>query len=75
MEKDSTLEQYKYLFDDMVDFALAKEKDGYTNKLESFEQHKNRIKIEFFDGVDEYFNHLKHGYNVIIEEIKSYKKL
>ena len=61
----------KEVMSKILDMTLEQGKDGYNNKLISFEMHKQRVKIESLKAFDTYVHRLEHGYTAIIQTIEN----
>jgi hypothetical protein len=64
----------KQLRSELLNIILDETKEESDNKLESFEAKKNKIEQQFEAAYSEYLEHLKNGYEVIINEIATQLK-
>lgn len=61
-------------FSEWLDIMLDVSKVDYHNDLEPFNVYKERMKAQGVKVFQDYTNSIQHGYNIILEQIKSDEK-
>lgn len=64
-------DSFRELRDQMFANLIEKEKENYSNPLESFEVYAARIKEKLHVSTEDYLDHLQQGYGVILSKIAS----
>lgn len=62
------------IFGEMMDVIIDQDKENYHNDLEPFEVYKERTKVKGVKVFNDYINSVQHGYDVILQKIKTETK-
>ena len=61
---------YKKSVDALFDILGDELKEGYQSKLEPFDQHLNKLKLNFIENVEKRKEKINKGYNLIVNRLK-----
>jgi len=68
-EKNHTKEQFRTLQNHSFDLIIESTREGYNNKLESFEVYSQRVKEQLNKDYDNFIERIAHGFEVISKEL------
>lgn len=61
---------YRDVRDEIFSRLVEMERESYRGTLEPFEAHAAKIKLKLHESCDQYIEQLRHGYEVIIKNMK-----
>jgi hypothetical protein len=67
-------EKKKEIIEQMCDQIVEQQRDTYQGKLEPFEVYAKRMKAKLIAECQSHMEHIKHGYEAIINKINSENK-
>lgn len=62
------------ILENIIDKAIDTTKESYQNPLVSYENYKKGLKEQAIEAINEYSEHIQHGYEVILERLRTQNK-